>query len=69
MQKRCLCRRFVRKFHNALFYVVCLAFHCWCQADVIIVSRFTVNGIATENPTTRTYIIEMWCLENNFREK
>ena len=29
MQKRCLCRRYIRKFHNALFYVVCLAFHCW----------------------------------------
>ena len=46
MQKRCLCRRFVRKFHNVVFYVVCLAFHRWCQAVVIIVSRFTVNGIA-----------------------
>ena len=32
------CRRFVRKFHNALIYVVCLAFHCWCH----VVSRFTV---------------------------
>ena len=29
MQKRCSCRRYIRKFHNALFYVVCLAFHCW----------------------------------------
>ena len=27
-KKRCLCRSFVRKFHKALFYVVCLAFHC-----------------------------------------
>ena len=28
MQNRCLCRSFVRKFRNALFCVVCLAFHC-----------------------------------------
>ena len=28
-QLRCLCQRFVRKFPNALFYVVCLAYHCW----------------------------------------
>ena len=28
---------------NALFYVVCLAFHCWFHAVVIIVSRFTVG--------------------------
>ena len=26
---RCLCQRSVRKFPNALFYVVCLAYHCW----------------------------------------
>ena len=28
-QLRCLCQRFVRKFRYALFYVVCLAYHCW----------------------------------------
>ena len=28
-QLRCLCQRFVRKFHNTLFYVVCIAYHCW----------------------------------------
>ena len=28
MQKPSLCRHFVRKFHNAFFYVICLAFHC-----------------------------------------
>ena len=42
-QLRCLCQRFVHKFHNALFCVVCLAYHCWCHAVVIIVWRFTVG--------------------------
>ena len=27
----------------SIFYVVCLAFHRWCHAVVIIVSRFTVG--------------------------
>ena len=46
---RCLCRRFVRKFHNAYFYVVCLQ-HITVgsraglgHAVVIIVWRFTVG--------------------------
>ena len=38
MQKRCLCRRYIRKFHNALFYVVCLAFHCWVITPLLLSS-------------------------------
>ena len=36
MQKRCLCRRYIRKFHNALFYVVSLAFHCWVITPLLL---------------------------------
>ena len=74
MQKRCLRRRFVRKFHNVVFYLVCLAFHCWYQAVVIIVSRFTVNGIAVpliNNQQWRqiTQNKVLWNLWTKYRQK
>ena len=66
MQKRCLCRRFVRNFHNALFYVVCLAFNCWCHSVVSIVSCFTT---VNKEPTVKREVLKIsgWraCLQTN----
>ena len=38
----CLCPRYVRKIPQC-GDVICLAFHCWYHAVVIIVLRFTVG--------------------------